>query len=210
MRITLFGATGGTGRQFIQQASAAGHDVTAVVRDPDRLAESHPRLQVLRADVMDPVAIESAVADRDAVVSAIGSRAGRVPTTVCADSATSIIMAMRSAGVRRLVVVSAGTLTTEGDGPLMRLVMKPLLGKLLEHTILDKRRMEEIVRASGLDWTILRPPMLTDAPHTGVYRSAINRNVRGALRVSRADVADCVLRCLTDHAAINAAISIGY
>jgi putative NADH-flavin reductase len=132
----------------------------------------------------------------------------RVPTTVCADSAASIALAMRNAGVRRLVVVSAGTLTTDGDGPLTRLVMKPLLGKLLKHTIADKRRMEAVVRASGLDWTILRPPMLTNGPHTGAYRSAIDHNVRGALRISRADLADCILQCL-DHGPINAAISIG-
>jgi putative NADH-flavin reductase len=209
MRITLFGATGGTGRQFIRHACAAGHEVTAVVRDPDRLTEPHPGLRVVQADVMDPAAIESAVADRDAVVSAVGSRAGRVPTTVCGDSAQSIVTAMQRAGVRRLVVVSAGTLTTEGDGPMMRLVMKPLVRKLFQDTIVDKRRMEEIVRASGLEWTIVRPPRLTDGPRTGTYRTATDRNVRGALRVSRADVADCILRCLTDHAPVNAAISIG-
>jgi putative NADH-flavin reductase len=132
-----------------------------------------------------------------------------VPTTVCADGATSIIRAMHGISVRRLVVVSAGTLTADGDGPLMRLVMKPLLGRLLKHTIADKRRMEEVVRASGLGWTILRLPMLTDGPRTGAYRSAIDHNVRGALRVSRADLADCILRCLTDHTAVNAVISIG-
>ncbi|MDX3234688.1 SDR family oxidoreductase [Streptomyces sp. ME03-5709C] len=208
-RIAQFGATGGTGRQFIRQACAAGHEVTAVVRDPDRLTESHPRLRVVQADVTDPTAIGPAVAGCDAVVSAIGSRDGRAPTTVCVDSAVGIIAAMRGAAVRRLVVVSAGTVTTDGDGPLMRLVMKPLVGKLLEHAIADKLRMEEVVRASGLDWTIVRPPMLTDGPHTGAYRSAIDHNVRGALRVSRADVAHCILRCLTDYAPIEAALSIG-
>jgi len=209
MRIALFGATGGTGHQFIRQACANGHEVIAVVRNPHRLTESHPHLRVLQADVMDPGAIGPAIAGCDAVVSAMGSRDGRVPTTVCADSTTSIVRTMHGIGVRRLVVVSAGTLTTDGDGPLMRLVMKPLLGKLLKHTIADKRRMEEVVRASGLDWTILRPPMLTDGPHTGAYRSATNHNVRGALRVSRADLADCILLCLTDHVAVHAAISIG-
>ena len=209
MRIALFGATGGTGRQFIRQACAAGHEVTAVVRDPARLTESPPGLTILRADVMDPAAIGPAIDGRDAVVSALGSRAGRVPTTLCADSATSIVQAMHTAGVRRLVVVSAGTVTTDGDGPLTRLVMKPLLGRLLKHTITDKRRMEEVVRASGLHWTILRPPMLTDGPRTGAYRSAIGHNVRGALRVSRADLADCLLQCLTEHRAVNAAMSIG-
>lgn len=209
MKIALFGATGGTGREFIRQACAAGHEVTAVVRDPTRLAESHPQLTVRQADVMNSAAIVPAIEGTDAVVSALGSRAGRVPTTVCTDSAISIVQAMRATDVERLVVVSAGTVTTDGDGPLIRLVMKPLLSRLLQHTIADKRGMEDVVRASGLEWTILRPPMLTDGPRTGAYRSAIDRNVRGALRVSRADLAYALLQCVTEHRAINAAMSIG-
>lgn len=209
MKITLFGATGGTGRQILQQACDAGHVITAVVREPTRLTWSHPHLNVQQADVMDPVAIASIIAGSDAVVSALGSRAGRVPTTICTDSAASIAKAMHTEGVRRLVMVSAGVVTTDGDGPLTRLILKPILDKLLMHTTADKRRMETIIRASGLDWTIVRPPRLSDGPRTGTYRTAIDRNVRGGIRVSRADLADCVLRCLTDHAPINAAISIG-
>jgi len=210
MRIALFGATGGTGRQFIRQACAAGHEVTAVVRDPDRLTESHPGLSLVQADVMDPAAIGPAIAGHDAVVSAVGSRDGRAPTTVCGDSAASIVQAMSKAGVRRLVVVSAGTLTTDGDGPLTRLVLKPLLATLLlKNTIADKRRMEEVVRAGDVAWTIVRPPMLNDGPHTGTYRTVVGRNVRGAFRVSRADLADCLLRCVTGGEPINAALGIG-
>ncbi|GII30391.1 NAD(P)-dependent oxidoreductase [Planotetraspora mira] len=209
MKITLFGATGGTGGQVIRQACDAGHEVTAVVRDPARLTESHPHLTVLQADVMDPAAIGSAIDGRDAVVSALGSRDGRVPTTVCTDSTLSIIKAMHTEGVRRLVVVSAGTLTTNGDGPLTRLILKPMLGKVLKHTIADKRRMEDVIRASDLEWTIVRPPMLTNGPRTAAYRSAVDRNVRGGMRISRADLADCILRCLVNHDPINAAISLG-
>jgi putative NADH-flavin reductase len=210
VRITLFGATGGTGRQILRQACEAGHHVTAVVRDPARLAETHPRLAVLPADVMDPAAIAPAVRDHDAVVSALGSRAGRVPTTLCTDSARSITTAMRAEAVHRLVVLSAGVVTTDGDGPLTRLLLKPLLGKVLEHTTADKREMEDLIRSSGLDWTIVRPPRLTDGPRTGAYRSAIDRNVRGGLRISRADLADYVLRCLTDHGPTGAAVSVAH
>ncbi len=209
MKVTVFGASGGTGREFIRQACDAGYEVTAVVRDPGRVRVSHPGLYVVRADVMDPAAIGPVIAGSDAVVSALGSRTGRVPTTVCADGATSIVRAMRGAGARRLVVVSAGTLTTDGDGPVTRLLVKPLLGRLLRHTIADKRQMEDVVRSSGLDWTIVRPPMLTDGPHTGTYRIAIDRNVRGALRVSRADLADCMLRCLTEPGFAKVAVAIG-
>ncbi|MEV0197075.1 SDR family oxidoreductase [Nonomuraea sp. NPDC050691] len=211
MRITVFGATGGTGWRVVGQGLEAGHEVTAVVRNPAGLERhdlSGPRLTVIRADVMDPAAIRPAVAGRDAVVSAIGPR-GRGPTTVCADATASIMEAMEAEGVRRLVVVSASGFVTEGDGPLTRLLAKPILNRVLRHAFADMRRMEDLVRASGLDWTIVRPPQLTEGPRTGSYRSAIDRNVRGGVRVSRADLADCVLRCLDERGPLHAALAIG-
>ena len=208
MLITVFGATGGTGQQVIRQACEAGHEVTAVVRDPARFGIEHPGLTVVQADVMTPEAIRSAVKGRDAVVSAIGSRDIRVPTTVCSDSATSVIEAMNAEDVRRLVVVSASGLVTDGDGPLTRYIAKPIVQTILKHPFADMRQMEAVVRRSDLDWTIVRPPRLTDRPRTGSYRSAVNRNVRGGLTVSRADVADCILRCLADQKSVRTVISI--
>jgi putative NADH-flavin reductase len=96
MKLVVFGATGGTGSHVVQQACAAGHDVTAVVRNPASLVSGPPNLTVLRADPMDPTSIVPVVAGQDAVVSAIGSRDGRAPTTVCADSASAIVTAMRN------------------------------------------------------------------------------------------------------------------
>ncbi|MCP2347909.1 NAD(P)-dependent oxidoreductase [Nonomuraea roseoviolacea] len=211
MRITVFGATGRTGWRVVGQALHAGHEVTAVVRDPAALERHNlggPRLTVVRADVMDPAAIRPAVAGHDAVVSAIGPR-GSGPTTVCADSIASIMEAMAAEEVRRLVAVSASGFVREGDGPLTRLVAKPILSRVLRHAFADMRRMEDLVRASRLDWTIVRPPQLTEGPRTGSYRSAIDRNVRGGVRVSRADLADCVLRCLDERGPLHAALAIG-
>jgi putative NADH-flavin reductase len=209
MRITVFGATGGTGQQLLQQACAAGHEVTAVVRDSSRLTNAHPRLTVVTADVMDCAAIRPAIAGRDAVVSTVGSRERRAPSTVCADSAASIVQAMGAEGVRRLVVVSASGMFTDGDGPATRLIVKPILNRLLRHPFADMRDMEDVVRASGLEWTIVRPPMLTNGPHTGTYRSMIDRNVHGGIQISRADLADYILRCLAQHGPLNATASIG-
>lgn len=208
MKLVIFGATGGTGARVVQQACAAGHHVTAVVRNTAAL-EARPNLTVLRADLMDPPAIGPAVAGRDAVISAVGSREGRAPTTVCADSASAIITAMRAHGTRRLVVVSNSGMHVDGaDGPVTRFVVKPILGRVLRHAFADMRRMEELVCASGLDWTIVRPPMLTDGPRTDRYRTATNHNVRGGNRVSRADLADLLLRCLADERTIQASIAI--
>jgi putative NADH-flavin reductase len=204
MLITLFGATGGTGRQFLDQATKAGHQVTAVVRDPAALDAN----DVVKGDVMDPAAIAPFIDGRHAVVTAIGSRDARRPTTVQTDSTASIVEAMRATGVRRLIVVSNSGMVTDGDGPLTKALVKPILRRILVHGWTDMRHMEDVVTASGLDWTIIRPPMLTNGPLTGAYRSQLGRNVRGGRRISRANVADSILRSLADDTTVGATVSI--
>ncbi|MBB5801032.1 putative NADH-flavin reductase [Saccharothrix ecbatanensis] len=158
----------------------------ARARNPASLAGGPPNLTVLRADLMDPTAIGPAIAGQDAIVTA-----------------------MRERGTRRLVVVSnSGMHVDEADGPVTRFAVKPILGRVLKHSFADMRRMEDLVRASGLDWTIVRPPMLTDGPRTGTYRAEIDRNVRGGNRVSRADLADQLLRCLADERTVRAAVAV--
>jgi putative NADH-flavin reductase len=208
MKLTVFGATGGTGLQVIEQGLAAGHDIRAVVRDPARLAPQRPGLEVVVADIMDPSAIEEAVAGRDAVISAIGSRNGRGPTTVCTDSARSIVTAMHRAGTQRLVVVSGTGPFDEGEGPGMRYVIKPIGRRFLKHVFDDFVEMEKVVRASGLDWTIVRPPRLTDKPLTGRYRTRRDINMHRNFAVSRADVAHLLLAACADPRSYDAAIYI--
>jgi putative NADH-flavin reductase len=209
MKLTVFGASGGTGSQVVRQALDGGHEVLAVVRDPARVAlPAHPNLQVLAADVMRPGTILPAVTGREAVISAIGSRDARRPTTVCADSARSIVEAMQTAGARRLVVVSGSGPFDEGDGPLLRYLLKPIGRRLLKYTFADFVAMETVVRASGLDWTILRPPRLTNGPLTGRYRTARDRGVRRCLIVSRADLAHLALAASEDRSAHQVTISV--
>ncbi|WP_412517056.1 NAD(P)H-binding protein [Actinomadura madurae] len=211
MRLTVFGATGGTGVQLARRALVAGHEVTAVVRDPAGLpSEVRACAEVVQADVMDAAAIEEAVKGRDAVVTAIGTRDGRRPTSVCADSARAIIAAMRAAGTERFLLVSASGLHAgPGDDPLTRFVVKPLvLGRLLEHAFADMRAAEDLTRASGLDWTIVRPPRLTDGPGAGRYRRATDRNVLGGLSIARRDLAAALLDVAGDRAAIGHVVSV--
>ena len=209
MRITVFGATGGTGRQVVRQALDAGHQVTAVVRNAAGLIEQHPALDVVTADVMDPDAITPAVKGADAVVSALGPRS-REETTVCSSGARAIVAAMHAAGTRRLVVVTAsGHVVDEGDGPVTRAVVKPLLRRYLRGSFADFARTDRIVKDSGLDWTIMRPPRLTDG-RSRPYRTAIDRNVRGGFTIARADLARAILVALADRAAIGHSIALGY
>jgi putative NADH-flavin reductase len=208
MKLTVFGATGGTGLQVVEQGLAAGHEVRAVVRDATRLGSGRDGLEVVVADVMDPSAIVEAVTGRHAVVSTIGSRAGRAPTTVCADSSRSIVEAMHRAGTRRLVVVSGTGPFDEGEAPAMRYVLKPMTRLFLKHVFADFVDMEKVVRASGLDWTIMRPPRLTDKPFTGRYRTRRDLNLHRNITVSRADLAHLILAVCADGESIGAAIYI--
>src|SRR6266851_9627955 len=170
MKLTIFGATGATGKSLTEQALAAGHDVTAVVRDATRLSvPAHPRLRVVTADVMDPASIAPAVEGADAVISAVGPR-GTGPTTVIQDSVRSIIQAMQKTGARRLLEVSGSVVADEGESPYMRYLLKPVARRtFLRHVCADMRRGEHEIRASNLDWTIFRPPSLTGKAATGTY-----------------------------------------
>jgi putative NADH-flavin reductase len=212
MKVVVFGATGGTVRRVVGQGLAAGHELTAVVRDPARLPVRHERLEVARAEVLEPAQIVSALAGADAAVSALGPRSYRAPTTVCSASARSILAAMDRAGVRRFVCVSAAPVAVDdpGDKLLYRLAVRPVLRRLLKNSYEDMARMEDQVRRSGLDWTIFRPPRLTDGPRTGRYRTALNQNVPGGYFLSRADLADAILRRLDDPGSVGATVGVGY
>jgi putative NADH-flavin reductase len=209
MELTIFGATGATGTSLTEQALAAGHQVTAVVRDPTRLSvPGSPGLRVITADLMDPAAIGPAVAGAGAVFAAFGPR-GTGATTVLRDGTRSVIEAMRKEGTKRLILVSGSIVADDGEGPAMRYLVKPLArGTLLRHVAADMRGAEEQVRESGLDWTIVRPPRLTSDPASGTYRTEIGRNVRRGLTVPRADLAAYMLAIITDPATIHHHVGI--
>ncbi|GAA2852312.1 NAD(P)-dependent oxidoreductase [Nonomuraea rubra] len=211
MKITVFGATGGTGLELLRQGLEQGHDLTAVVRDAGRLpAGLRERLDVAEADIMNPAAIAPAIKGRDAVLSAMGSRE-RGPTTVQAGSITAITAAMRQEGARRLLMVSAAGLEADaGDGPFTRYVLKPLvIQRLFRHSYADLANAERLLRATtDLDWTIVRPARLTDDGRTNAYRTAYDLSIRGGFKTTRADVADCMLRLVGDRASIGHVISV--
>lgn len=214
MKLTVFGASGGTGSRVVEQALAAGHAVTAVVRDPSRLhlEDDHVRadggvLEVVTADVRDPAAVTRAVRGRDAVISTLGPRE-KGPTTVCRDSASSITRAMRESGVSRLLVVSNSGNYTAGDALPVHLLVKPLLRRMLRHAYADMDAMERLVRDSELDWTIVRPPQLTDKPYTGTVHSRLDGNVRGGFRISRADLAHYLLGAVTEDSVTRGTVSV--
>jgi putative NADH-flavin reductase len=207
MKLTIFAATGGIGRLILTQALAAGHDVTAVVRNPAKLSAP---VKTVVADLASPdrAVLESAVSGADAVLSGLGA-GSRADSGVAARGTNAMINAMEATDVRRIVVVSAAPVGTvasphnprpprhdPGDGLLTRHVLSPLIKKILREHYTDLATMEEALRESGLDWTIVRPPRLTDKPLSDKYRTAFGQNLRGGLTISRADVAHLMLQVL--------------
>jgi len=202
MRIAIFGASGRTGRHLVEQAVAKGHQVTAIVRNLDGLAPAlHGAARLVQADVMDPDAIAPALADADTVVSAL-SGPGRAVGSVWSESTRSIVQAMREASLLRYIAITGSMLDTTGDGPFFRYIGKPIARRVLKGSARDMRRAEQLIHESGLDWTIIRVPRLTDKPAHGRYRSALERNVPREFSLPRADLAACTLAVLADHATI--------
>ena len=208
MKLTIVAATGGIGRQAMEQAIAAGHDVTAVVRNPKNLPSAQARVVTADLASADPALLQSAVDGADAVLSGLGARS-KAEAGVAWQGTRAITQAMQVAGVRRIVAVSAAPVGTvpslarpqppkhdPGDGFFLRNLAYPILKSTLRETYADLARMEDVLRESNLDWTVVRPVRLTDKPVTGTYRTAYGQNVRHGLFISRADVAHYMLRAL--------------
>ena len=220
MKLTIFAATGGIGRQALEQALAAGHDVTAVVRNPNKLSGEAVRIVTADLAAADPAVLESGVAGADAVLSGLGPRSTS-DAGIASQGTRAIIQAMQATGVRRIVVVSAAPIGTvpspgrpkpprhdPGDGFLMRHLFSHVARTLFREHYADLALMEDILRDSGLDWTVVRPPRLTDKPATGTYRTAYGQNLRRGFFVSRPDVAHLMLRVLDQPETIKQAIGI--
>ena len=205
MKLTVFGSTGGIGRQLVRLGLERGHTMTAVARRPvDDLG-----CEVVVTGLDDADAVAGAVAGRDAVFSALGIRA-REAATVQADGARAETAAMLATGVRRIVSVdAAGRLTDAGDSPVMRYVAKPIVQRILRANFADLAAAEAVLKASGLDWTLIAPPRLTDGGHRP-YRTVLDVSVRGGRTLSRADVADAMLRALDEPSWIHRRVSPAY
>ncbi|MEV6259864.1 NAD(P)H-binding protein [Streptomyces sp. NPDC051784] len=211
MRLTVFGATGAVGQEIVRQAVGAGHEVTAVVRDPARLPEGL-RARDLHGVVPldDTAAVRGAVAGRDAVLSGLGSR-GRRAGDVAERLTGRVLEAMKAEGVRRLLVVSAAPVGPEpADDPLLDRVVRRVIGAVLEEVYADLARMEAALAASDTDWTSVRPPKLTNGPLTGRYRTVLGGTPRSGRSIARADVAHAMLALIDEPGAVRQGVGVAY
>jgi uncharacterized protein YbjT (DUF2867 family) len=218
MRVTVLGASGGIGREFVRQAMAADHEVTAVIRDSprsgaalrewERVPVGGPRrLQVAVVDSLSPGELVGAVSGRDAVVSALGPQGRSGDVTVNSRGVRAAVMAMQEAAVTRIVAVSAAPLFPGGP-PLFRVVLRRVAWALFRAHYADLERMEQVLRESGLDWTTVRPKKLTDRAGSGRPVLTVDRPAPG-VAVSRADVATAILELLSDASSVGHPVGVG-
>jgi putative NADH-flavin reductase len=206
MKLLVFGATGGTGRQCVDQALAQGHQVTAFVRQSAALTVQHPDLTIIQGDITDQDAVQRAIPGHDVVISALGTRGG---PAVLPEGTRNILEAMASHGVRRSLWVSsfgAGDSLKQMGWLSQTLIVKGFLRQAIQ----EKNAQEQIILASGGDWTIARPGGLTDGPLTGAYRVTGPGDKVGRPSISRADVADFMLKNLTDTRYARRAVGLTY
>ena len=206
MKVIVFGGTGTIGRLVVEQAAEQGHEVTLLTRNRALVGPPDPRVHVVEGDVFDARAIAPVIAGHDAVVVTLG---GGRKGGVRARGTAAIIEAMRATEVRRLVVLS---LIGVGDSrEQLNFFWKRLMfGLLLRGAYADHVEQERLTRASGVDWTIVRPGSFTDGPRTGSYRRGFGPQEKTTLKVSRADVAEFVVEQLTDDTWLRQAPSLAY
>jgi putative NADH-flavin reductase len=209
MNLIIFGATGTVGRHLVDQALDQGHRVTAFARNPGKLDIQHPQLKLVQGDVMDFPAVEQAIRGQDAVVCVLGS-GKKLTGTVRSEGTRQIIRAMEQTGVRRLICQS--TLGAGDSWGSLNFYWKYIMfGLILRNVFADHERQERYVRQSQLAWTIVRPGAFLDGDCTGHYRHGFpGTDQSSQLKISRADVADFILKQLTDTSYLHQTPSLSY
>jgi putative NADH-flavin reductase len=196
--LLLLGGTGLTGKHLLNQALEQGHAVTALVRDPGKLSAEHPRLRTVVGSATDPAVVDEALAGRDVVLCALGTRSPRslLSCKLMSDSMRALVPSMQRRGVSRLILLSAlGVGHSADQAPT---ALRTAFRTVFRQVGNDKAAAEDYLRASDLDWTVVYPPSLTDDARSGDYRSGQALELKGMPKISRADVARFMLSQLDD------------
>lgn len=206
MKLAIFGATGGTGRHLVEMGLAAGHEITVLARTPAKMEFQNPKLTVIEGDVLNLDQVMQTVKGADAVLSALGTSQNN-PDGIISNGVKNIIQAMQANGVKRVIAISSlGVGDSKNQVPLaFKVIMKtvPALKKAME----DLEKMETHLQQSGLEWVIVRPSGLTNDPPIGNYKFGTDPKMKAG-RISRADVADFMLKQLADNTFLRKAPAI--
>jgi putative NADH-flavin reductase len=210
LKLLLFGATRNTGYHFMKQALEAGHLVTVIIRTTSSFEFTHPNLKIVQGDALRLNTFENEVAGKDAVISSLGTNEFKEPTTLFSEGVGNMMAAMKKAGVKRIICVSAMALDTNPNTGIFLTLASKVIQRVLKHPYADLRIMEAEMKNSGLDWTIVRPPQLKDKPVTGKYRIATGEHLVRPFSISRADVAHYILGHLQDSATNQKTVEVAY
>ena len=205
MKIVVVGATGGTGKNVIERAKAAGHDVTAAVRRPEAVDGA----RAVKADVLAPASLAAAFAGADAVFSTIGPANMRKPGTLLSEGVGNMVAACEACGVKRFVYESG---MIAGDGKGLGFAGRMMLGLghlVMRAFVVERRRAEQIVAASSLDYVIVRPPVLVHEPARGTYIHGVDAAISLSKKLPHADVAAFLIRAAGDPALARTIQEIG-
>jgi putative NADH-flavin reductase len=208
MKVVVLGATGGTGLEIVRQAMERGHSVTALVRSPEKLHAYAGSITIKRGSPLSAAELAEILEGQECVLSAFGPRVPIAKTDhhLLRDFATALTTAMMRAGIKRAIIESTAFLFKDS-------VLPPtyLFGRLLFPSVVaDATGMEQIFKRSELNYTLVRPPRLTNGPHTGNYRVCEGHLPRFGFTISRADVADCFLNVLDDPQTIKKVFGASY
>ncbi len=204
MRVVVIGATGAIGSAVVGQAVAAGHEVVAFARDPSKLATLSPSVLPVAGDALDASALARAMVGADAVVNALGPTGRGREEVGRAETVTRILVtAMATAGVRRLVSLGGAAVTIQGERkPLGGRIASAMVRLVVPHVVAAKQREYELLAASDLDWTMVRPPRVTDGAATGKIQTGDHLAGR---TVRRGDLAQFMVQQLADRTFVRAA-----
>jgi len=192
MKITIFGASGRTGILTVYQALDKGYQVTAFARNPTTVTIQHKNLIVIQGDILDYAKVKQAIEGQEVVISALGVESKKF-TTVLSEGTRNILRAMEECQVNRFICMSSAGILGNDAGFLFGKIIIPLF---LKQVFLDKVRQMKIIQETNLDWVIVRPTGLTDAPKTGKYKVTLTPPV--SRRIPRADVSDFMLKLILD------------
>ncbi|MDH4199037.1 MAG: SDR family oxidoreductase [Spirochaetia bacterium] len=186
--IIVFGATGKTGHQIVRYALEKGYHVTAFVRDKSRLNLKYNNLKIVKGNVLNIKDVDRAISNQNIVISSLGSKPGQ--PTVCCPGIKNILQAMQKFKVKKLIAVSAHGVRAAGG------VYGRILNFILKKQMQDKNEMEELIEKSKTDWTVVRPPVLTNGGHTDNYNLLTDQSLKGLRFISREDTARFIIDSL--------------
>ena len=203
VKIIIFGASGKTGKLVVEATLEGGHEVTAFVRDPSKLTIQHANLNIIKGQATEQRAVSDAIKGKELVISCLGSDNGLKKTTILHEMTSNIVAGMKEHNVSRIIYTASAGIDNEIPGIIGKIMMK-LLGNVLE----DHYNAVAEIKKNSLTYTIVRPLGLTDNPYTGKYREAMTGIPEKGRLISRADVADFIIRAITDEQYLNQSVAI--